>query len=198
MSEPVKPAAFISKTRLDALTDGVYAFAMTLLVVNIELPDGFAPKSNQDLLAALAGLADTLTAYVITFLVLGAFWLGRAQAKGPEAASPAYAWAAILHLFPVTFMPFSMLVVGRYDYPAAVWLYAANMILLALSAMVLLLLGGTRTARERLPDGTVELGMLIASALLSVVVAEISPGNAMFAYLLNFATPLVAPAIYRR
>lgn len=181
------------------MTDGVYAFAMTLLIVNIELPDGFAPKSNQDLISALAGLTDTFISYVITFVVLASFWLGRARANGgPETASAGYAWAAILHLFPVTFMPFSMLVAGRYDYPAAIWLYAANMILLALSAFALLLLGGRKSARELLPDGSVELGVLIASALLSMVLAEISPGNAMLAYLLNLATPLIAPAIYRR
>lgn len=33
------PEEFVSKGRLDALTDGVFAFAMTLLVVNIDLPE---------------------------------------------------------------------------------------------------------------------------------------------------------------
>ena len=36
---------FISKGRLDALTDGVFAFAMTLLVVNFDLPEDFHPTS---------------------------------------------------------------------------------------------------------------------------------------------------------
>jgi uncharacterized membrane protein len=33
-----KPAAFIAKSRLDALTDGIFAVAMTLLVTNVDLP----------------------------------------------------------------------------------------------------------------------------------------------------------------
>jgi hypothetical protein len=44
-------------------------------------------------------------------------------------ASAAYAWAVLLHLLSVTFLPFLMLAVGRYDVPAAVWIYGANMIL---------------------------------------------------------------------
>ena len=199
MSGSVKPAAFISKSRLDALTDGVYAFAMTLLVVNIELPDGFDPKSNRELLTGLASLADTFTAYVITFLVLASFWLGRARAgDGPDTASAAYAWATIFHLFPVTFMPFAMLVAGQFDYPAAIWLYGANMILLAVSVIGISLIAGGKTGRAGLPDGSVELGILIASALLSMAIGSVAPDYAMLAYLLNLATPFVAPAIYRR
>ena len=38
-------------------------------------------------------------------------------------ASAAYAWAVLLHLLSVTFLPFSMLAVGRYDVPGAVWFY---------------------------------------------------------------------------
>jgi uncharacterized membrane protein len=199
LSGSVKPAAFISKSRLDALTDGVYAFAMTLLVVNIELPEGFDPKSNRELLAGLASLADTFIAYVITFLVLASFWLGRARAgDGPDTASAAYAWATIFHLFPVTFMPFAMLVAGRFDYSTAIWLYGANMILLAVSAIGISLIAERRTGRADLPDGSVELGILIASALLSMAIGSVAPDYAMLAYLLNLATPFVAPAIYRR
>ena len=166
-----KTAAFISEGRLDGLTDGVYAFAMTLLVVNMELPEGFRPQKQS---GASVGARPSLR-YVHRlchhFLVLASFWLGRAQASdGPETASAAYAWASILHLFPVTFMPFAMLVAGRFDYPAAIWLYAANMIVLALSVIAISLIAGTKTGRARLPDGSIELGILIASALLSVAI----------------------------
>jgi len=54
-----KGTAFIPKIRLEALTDAVFAFAMTLLVINIELPEGFHPKTNQEFLHGLSGLSDT-------------------------------------------------------------------------------------------------------------------------------------------
>lgn len=76
---------------------------MTLLVVNIELPEGFHPKSNQEFLARLSDLSDTFIAYLITFFVLVSFWFGRAKETGePEMASAAYAWAVLLHLLSVT------------------------------------------------------------------------------------------------
>ena len=126
---------FISKGRLDALTDGVFAFAMTLLVVNLELPRDFHPTSAAELISALLGLGDTFVAYVITFLVLATFWLARARTKEePESANGAYAWSLLCHLFLVTLLPFSMIVAGRYDLAPAIWVYGTNMILLALTA----------------------------------------------------------------
>ncbi|MGH7257909.1 MAG: TMEM175 family protein, partial [Nitrospiraceae bacterium] len=127
-----EPDEFISKGRLDALTDGVFAFAMTLLVVNLVLPEDFRPTSDAELTSALVDLHGTFIAYVITFLVLANFWLGRARTKEePEAATGAYAWSVLFHLFFVTLMPFSMIVAARYDLAPAIWVYGANMVFLA-------------------------------------------------------------------
>ncbi len=172
---------------------------MTLLAVTIELPEGFEPRSNQQFLAGLAGLADTFVAYIVAFAILVSFWFGRARNnEEPEDASAAYAWAVVLHLLSVTFLPFSMLAVGRYDLPAAVWIYAANMILLAVTAMAISLVVERDTGRKRLPSGRVELGILIASALLSIATSLVAPDYAMLPYLLNLATPLAARAAYSR
>jgi Endosomal/lysosomal potassium channel TMEM175 len=60
LSKPIKAAGFIPTSRLEALTDAVFAFAMTLLVINIELPEGFHPKTKTDVPApGIADLADT-------------------------------------------------------------------------------------------------------------------------------------------
>ncbi|MGH6826223.1 TMEM175 family protein [Methyloceanibacter sp.] len=199
LSKSIKTEAFIPRSRLEALTDGVFAFAMTLLVVNIELPEGFEPKSNQEFLARLAGLSDTFIAYLITFFVLVSFWFGRARETGePEMASAAYAWAVLLHLLSVTFLPFSMLAVGRYDVPASIWIYGANMILLSLSAIAISRIAERDSGRSRVPSGIVELGVLIVSAVLSMATSLFAPDYAMLLYLLNLASPLVARAVYRR
>jgi uncharacterized membrane protein len=199
LSKAIRAAGFIPKSRLDALTDGVFAFAMTLLVVNIELPEGFEPKSNQQFLTRLSALSDTFIAYLITFFVLVSFWFGRAKENGePEMASAAYAWAVLLHLLSVTFLPFSMLAVGRYDVPAAVWIYVANMILLSVTAIAISLIAERDSGRARAPSGRVELGILIASAVLSMVTSLFAPDHAMLLYLLNLASPLVARVVYQR
>ncbi len=183
---------FISKGRLDALTDGVFAFAMTLLVVNLDLPENFHPSSAAELISALLSLGGTLIAYVVTFLVLASFWLGRARTKEePESASGAYAWSVLFHLFFVTLLPFSMIVAGRYNLAPAICVYGANMVLLALTAIGITLVIERDTRRRLVPSGRLEYGLLIASAILSMAIGFYSPDNAMYAYFLNFASPLV-------
>jgi hypothetical protein len=49
----------------------------------------------------------------------------------------------------------------------------------------------------RAPDGRVELGILILSAVLSMIASLWSPDNAMLFYLLNLATPLVKRVVDR-
>jgi uncharacterized membrane protein len=187
-----EPKEFISKSRLDALTDGVFAFAMTLLVVKFELPEDFHPTSAAELISALLGLGRTLIAYVVTFLVLASFWLGRARIKEePEGASSAYTWSVLFHLFFVTLLPFSMIVAGRYDLAPAICVYGANMVLLGLTAMGITLVIERDIRRRLVPSGRPEYGVLIASAILSMAIGFYSPDSAMYAYFLNLASPLV-------
>jgi uncharacterized membrane protein len=194
-----RAAGFIPRSRLDSLTDGVFAFAMTLLVINIELPEGFHPATNREFLAKLSGLSDTFTAYLITFFVLIGFWSGRAQETGgAEMASPAYARATLLNLLGVTFLPFSMLAVSRYDLAAAVWIYGANMIWLAATSLLVSRAAERDSGRAGEADARIKLGVLIASAVLSMIASLYSPDYAMLLYLLVLASPLVARAMYRR
>ena len=194
-----RAAGFIPRSRLDSLTDGVFAFAMTLLVINIELPEGFHPATNREFLAKLSGLSDTFTAYLITFFVLIGFWSGRAQETGgAEMASPAYARATLLNLLGVTFLPFSMLAVSRYDLAAAVWIYGANMIWLAATSLLVSRAAERDSGRTGEADARIKLGVLIASAVLSMIASLYSPDYAMLLYLLVLASPLVARAVYRR
>lgn len=152
---------------------------MTLLVINIELPEGFDPKSNRAFFQGLSGIADTFTAYLITFFVLVAFWFGRAQAvREPDMASSAYARTVLFHLLFVTMLPFSMLTVSRYDVAGVVWIYGANMILLAVTALIISRVA-ERDSGQTGADGRVELGMVILSAVLSMIASLWSPDYAM-------------------
>ena len=65
----------VPKQRLDALTDGVFAFAMTLLVISLDLPAGVKVADAAGLMALLGQLQDNLLVYVISFTVLGARWI---------------------------------------------------------------------------------------------------------------------------
>lgn len=91
-----------------------------------------------------------------------------------------------------------MLAVSRYDLAAAIWIYGANMILLAVTSLAISRVAERESGRARVPNGGVKLGILIASAVLSMIVSLFSPDYAMLLYLLNLASPLAARAVYQR
>lgn len=172
------------------MVDGVFAFAMTLLVVNVTLPEGFAPETSAELANALLGLKDTFLSYVITFVVLGGFWIWRVKGDELSTASGALVWAVLVHLFFVTLMPFSMVVIAQYSFAPAIWIYSGNMIFLALTAAGIALVVARDSDRQLLPSDIAGYALLAATAILSIVIAAFSPDYAMLAYLLNLASPL--------
>lgn len=181
------------KSRIDALTDGIFAFAMTLLVLELRLPSDAAIRDSAALIAQLRGLWPQYLAYLISFFVLAAQWRGSIELRRAEEVSPdVLAWS-IAYLFFITSVPFSTSVVGRYgDLPPAAWLYAANMIVVAALSLRL-------RAREVVPDhrarariGNARILMFMATAVVSVLLSLAVPGYAMYAYLLNIpGMPLV-------
>src|SRR5437763_10669420 len=65
-----------SVERLAALSDGVFAVAMTLLVLDLRAPATEMVHNERDLWRALVALSPPLVMYMMTFLALGIFWVG--------------------------------------------------------------------------------------------------------------------------
>ena len=76
----------LSKHRIEALTDGIYAVAMTLLVIELKLPAHELIHSQADLINAVGHLLPKFIAWLISFLVLSLFWLG--HHKSPPGIPP--------------------------------------------------------------------------------------------------------------
>jgi uncharacterized membrane protein len=184
----------IDRARLDAMTDGVFGFAMTLLVITLDVPDGYDPADSRSHLAFLASLGDALFAYLISFFVLGVQWTKlAARREGPDAVSPAEVWVRLAGLFLVTLMPFSTVLLARYgDFWPSFWVYSANLV----ASGCLNLWGAHLAARRRgewVPAAEkIDTGVLVATALLAAAVSLVSPPLAIFAYVLNAAGPLLA------
>lgn len=66
-----------SVERLAALSDGIFAVAMTPLLLEIHVPAKELIRSEGDLRHALAALASQLLVYLMSFLTLGIFWVGQ-------------------------------------------------------------------------------------------------------------------------
>ena len=93
----------ISKTRLDALADAMFGVAMTLLVIDIRLPESFDPKTGAELWHAITELQSKFLVYLITFFVVGMRGLGNSRlAAGQETVTEQFARWTLLHLFLIT------------------------------------------------------------------------------------------------
>jgi uncharacterized membrane protein len=176
----------IPKFRLDALTDGVFAVAMTLLVIDLRLPESFHPKDAAELLHRLSELGVPVLIYVVSFYVLGLRWTGMVQmTPRGEHVGDAYTKWALLHLLLITFVPFTTGLVGRYvSLAPAVWVYAANTIAFALVAIRMISLTQPEHARSHLED-RLGLIVLIGASLLTIVASRFIPKWAMLFYLAN-------------
>jgi uncharacterized membrane protein len=125
-----------SLERLAALSDGVFAIAMTLLVLNLHVPisDALHPiKSEQDLLTALGGaFALQLVAYIMSFLTLGIFWVGQQTQLSHFAESDRnLTWIHLIFLLAVTLIPFSTALLAAFiTFRIAIGAYWLNIFLL--------------------------------------------------------------------
>jgi TMEM175 potassium channel family protein len=93
----------LSTGRLEAFSDGVYAIAITLLVLDIAVP----AKSADHLLSALVNQWSAYLAYVVTFSTIGASWLGHnVITEYLDRANPTFIRLNLLLLAFVAFLPF--------------------------------------------------------------------------------------------
>jgi TMEM175 potassium channel family protein len=178
------------KARLDALTDGIFAVAMTLLVLELRVPEREL-ADNAALWQALQDLWPKFFPYLLSFLVLGNSWLSKIRVRmAAEHVTRTYAVFWLANLLLVTCVPFSTMLVGRYaDVPLAIWVYVGNLGLNGLTALAMVLsMRDAHEASSERPGGVI---VLIVSCVLAAIIAAFAPQHALWALLLN-ALPVVA------
>ncbi|MBY0572738.1 MAG: TMEM175 family protein [Undibacterium sp.] len=105
----------LHKSRLEALVDGVFAIAMTILVLEVKVPTLSDPHSASELGHALAHDVSVIGAYFFSFAMLGIFWIWhhRLAAKIKEIDLPLLV-CSLTFLSLVCFFPFAAALFGRY------------------------------------------------------------------------------------
>lgn len=121
-----------SVERLAALSDGIFAVAMTLLVLDLRAPARESIHSEHDLWRALVSLSPQLLMFLMSFLTLGIFWVGQqTQLNYLERSHRSLSWMHLAFLFGVCLMPFStMLLAGFTAYRIALIVYWLNILFL--------------------------------------------------------------------
>ncbi len=114
--------------RLAALSDGIFAVAMTLLVLDLHMPSASQVHSERDLLLALGALGPQWIAYLMSFLTLGIFWAGQqTQLNHIGEGTRDLTWIHLGFLFSITVMPLSTRILAEFiTYRTALGLYWLN------------------------------------------------------------------------
>lgn len=169
---------------------------MTLLVLDIRLPDDFHPVDPAQLSRALIDLWPKVFPYLLSFGVLGLRWLSALRARSEvEFLGGAYVAWWMSSMLLTTCVPFTTIVVGRYASLApAVWLYAGNVALLAIAAWCQLRSLTEKRTASLLQGHQIATSLLLASALACIVYSLFDPKHALWAFMLNLA----GPALVRR
>jgi uncharacterized membrane protein len=170
--------------RIAALSDGVFAIAMTLIVLEIRVPDPGPIVTEQDLWNALMTLGPRLLTYFLSFLTLGIFWSGQqTQLNIFATADRDLTWLQLAFLATVALMPFSTSLLAEFiTFRLALLLYWANIFLLGL----LLYIAWIYADRNKLvsKDATESVSALIKRRIVAA--------QALYAFgaLLCFINPL--------
>jgi uncharacterized membrane protein len=108
----------LSKSRIETLTDGIFAVAMTLLVLNISVPQISSHSADivgTELLKRLFDLWPKILSYAISFLILAIYWSGHhRQFHYIKHSDRVLVWINIMFLMFISILPFSTSLLGEY------------------------------------------------------------------------------------
>jgi uncharacterized membrane protein len=115
-------------SRTLAFTDGLFAIAMTLLVVSIAVPHVSDGNSIHDLAEALDDLSGAFASFFISFAVIGRYWLAHHQFISLlKAMDPAFIGLNLVYLAFIAFLPFPTALLGEYfSNPLSIVIYAVS------------------------------------------------------------------------
>ena len=118
----------ISKSRIETLTDGVFAIVMTLLVLEIAVPQLSHSEAATELPKQLLELWPVILSYATSFIILGFLWIAHDyQFHYVKRANRTFLWITIFYLMFIAFVPFSTALIGEYgDQQISVIIYGIN------------------------------------------------------------------------
>jgi uncharacterized membrane protein len=106
------PGGALGTGRIQILSDGIFAIAMTVLVLDVRPP---VVASDADLPAALAAMAPRFASYALSFIVLGVYWTGHHNTfSAIRRTDRAFLWLNIVFLGFVAFIPFTTSLLASY------------------------------------------------------------------------------------
>jgi uncharacterized membrane protein len=178
--------------RLIFFSDSVFAIAITLLALEIRLPDGGELLDNSQLTRQLSGMWHEYLAYFISFMVIGTFWISHHRKyRYIQRYDNRLLFLNLVLLMVIAFIPFPSSIISKYPYRSATIFYALIMALAGLLVWVIWWYAshGNRLIDPNMADAQRKrqlIAPLLTSAIffLSIGLAYISADLSRFSWLL--------------
>jgi uncharacterized membrane protein len=152
-------------SRVLAFSDGLFAIAMTLLVVSITVPHLAHEDNVHDLADALNDLSPAFISFFISFAVIGRYWLAHHQFISLlDAMDQAFVGINLIYLAFIAFLPFPTALLGElFSNPLSVAIYAVNVGIVSGMEVVLFRHAYRRNLLRRRPSPKVYRFGVVAS-----------------------------------
>jgi len=125
------PSFEIGKNRIEALSDGIFAIVMTLLILELHLPNLPTTAPNVEVTTAILALWPKFVSYLVAFVSLGVFWIAHhIMYHGIRRADRTLLWLNIFFFMLVSLLPFSTSVLNAFPRAlVAPFLFGVNLAL---------------------------------------------------------------------
>lgn len=146
-------------SRIEAFSDGVFAIALTLLILEVKVPAVSQIAQEADLQRFLLQQGSAYLSFALSVVVIGIFWVAHhGLFYYIRRADRTLFWLNILFLLCVTFIPFPAALLGEFSsYQTSVVIYGAC---LAVTGIVLDIMRGYATQKHRLVDKDLNLHLI--------------------------------------
>ena len=187
----------LSTGRIEAFSDGVFAIAITLLILAVTVPE-HAPEAtaHPELSAQIVALWPKILSYAISFAVIGIFWVGHhIMFHYIKRSDRTLLWLNILFLMMISFIPFPAALLGQYGADrTAVIVYGATLMAagLMIEAIWLYASAGRRLISPTLDPALIRMatGIVLAGPIVYLIAVALAFVNPLWSILIYIVVPV--------
>lgn len=192
----------MTTNRIENLSDSIFAFSMTLLVMNFTFPAGGLQVDNSQVTQFFLREINKFDRYVLTFILLAIFWINHHQQfHHIKRADRPFLWIQFAILLFIVIVPFTAAWMSAYSH-----LHVTNLVFdlnLFILGLLFLVSWVYATRKKRLVEETIDQRYIRAgvmrpviscfAALVAIVTAFFHPGWSNYAFILTPVLMLVIP-----
>lgn len=163
-----------TKARLEALSDGIFAITMTMMIIDLKIPENsFHNLSPSELNTSLLTLLPSIKSYILSFFILAIFWM-RQQLQLNRLINVTInaVLIYIIFLLLIGFVPFTVNLIKRYpDYHTPFIIYTLNLLLISIILFVSTLIASNENQENNEETGKGKRFLSLAGVTILIFLA---------------------------